>query len=77
MSAATAAPRRNPFRAVAHFWSETMEELRKATWPTWLELRDSTMLVIITVIILGGYISVLDFFLFQLITFFTHLASGK
>ncbi len=75
MSATATAPRRNPFRRIAHFWSETMEELRKATWPGWTELRDSTTLVILTVIILGGYISVLDFFLSQLITFFTHQAS--
>ena len=77
MSATAAAPRRNPFRRVAHFWSETMEELRKATWPGWTELRDSTTLVILTVILLGGYISAIDFCFAQLITFCTHLASGK
>ncbi len=77
MAALAKAPQRNPFRRVARFWSETMEELRKATWPSWLELRDSTTLVIITVILLGGYISVLDFFLGQLMTFFTNQAAGK
>jgi preprotein translocase subunit SecE len=56
---------------------ETMEELRKATWPGWTELRDSTTLVIITVILLGSYISALDFFLGQLMTFFTHQATGR
>jgi preprotein translocase subunit SecE len=77
MAATAKTPQRNPFRRVAHFWSETMEELRKATWPGWVELRDSTSLVIITVILLGGYISVLDFFLGQLMTFFTNQAAGK
>jgi preprotein translocase subunit SecE len=76
MATATTASR-NPFRKVALFWSETMDELRKATWPGWTELRDSTVLVILTVLLLGGYISVLDFFLGQLITFFTHQAAGK
>jgi len=74
---AATASNRNPFRRIAHFWAETMEELRKATWPGWTELRDSTTLVICTVILLGGYISVLDFFLAQLMTFFTHQAAGK
>jgi len=77
MAATTSAAQRNPFRRLAHFGQETMEELRKATWPDWAELRDSTVLVILTVIILGGYIAVVDFFLGQLITFFTHFASGK
>jgi preprotein translocase subunit SecE len=77
MAALAKTTQRNPFRRVAHFWSETMEELRKATWPGWVELRDSTTLVIITVILLGGYISVLDFFLGQLMTFFTNQAAGK
>lgn len=77
MAAIAKTTQRNPFRRVARFWSETMEELRKATWPGWVELRDSTTLVIITVILLGGYISVLNFFLGQLMTFFTNQAAGK
>jgi preprotein translocase subunit SecE len=77
MATTTSAPQRNPFRRVAHFWSETVEELRKASWPDWLELRDSTTLVIITVCIIGSLISVADFSFYELVTFFTHLASGK
>ncbi len=77
MATITTAPQRNPFRRVALFWSETIEELRKASWPDWLELRDSTTLVILTVIILGTLISVADFSFFELMTFFSHLASGK
>jgi preprotein translocase subunit SecE len=77
MATTTNSPQRNPFRRVAHFWSETVEELRKASWPDWPELRDSTTLVILTVIIIGSLISTADFSFSELMTYFTHLASGK
>ena len=34
---------------------ETREELRKCTWPTWAELKGSTVVVMITVLLLGGF----------------------
>jgi preprotein translocase subunit SecE len=71
MAAPAKAPQRNPFRAVTHFARETVEELRKASWPDWPELRDSTTLVLITVALLGAFISVSDFSLFNLITWLT------
>jgi preprotein translocase subunit SecE len=77
MATTTNAPQRNPFRRVALYWNETVDELRKASWPGWLELRDSTTLVMLTVIIIGTLISVADFSFFELMTFFTHWASGK
>ena len=52
---------KNPFRSIRTFWKETMVELRKASWPTWRELRDYTLVVIVGVIILGVFISVSDF----------------
>jgi preprotein translocase subunit SecE len=77
MATTTHSPQRNPFRRVALFGSETVEELRKASWPDWPELRDSTTLVILTVIIIGSLISTADFSFYELMTYFTHLASGK
>jgi preprotein translocase subunit SecE len=77
MATTTNAPQRNPFRRIALYWNETVDELRKASWPGWLELRDSTTLVMLTVIIIGTLISVADFSFFELMTFFTHWASGK
>jgi preprotein translocase subunit SecE len=78
MAASTTAPKRNIFRRIAIFWHETVEELRKASWPTWLELRDSTVLVIITVLLLGAFISMSDFSLFNLVTWLSnHAAPGK
>ena len=38
-----------------------MIELKKATWPTKTELRDSTLIVLIATAILGSYIALIDF----------------
>jgi len=75
--AAPSTVQRNPFRRIALFFQETMEELRKATWPTWLELRDSTVLVILTVLILGSMVAIADFCFLHDIRFLSHLASGQ
>ena len=39
---------------------ETREELRKCTWPTWEELRGSTVLVAISILLLGLYTVAID-----------------
>ncbi len=36
-------------------------ELKKASWPSRLELRDSTVVVLIATAILGSYIALIDF----------------
>jgi len=66
---------KNPFRAVRIFSSEMIGELKKATWPTWLELRDSTLVVIVAVVILGIFTSIADFSLIQLVALFTSWVS--
>ena len=37
------------------FVRETREELRKCTWPTWNELKGSTVVVMIAMFLLGGF----------------------
>ena len=46
---------------------ETREELRKCTWPTWEELRGSTVLVMISIFLLGLFTVVIDQILFVLV----------
>jgi len=38
-----------------NYWNATMEELRKCAWPTWDELKGSTIVVAITIALLGGF----------------------
>ena len=40
---------------------ETREELRKCTWPTWNELKGSTIVVMISIILLGAFTVGIDF----------------
>jgi preprotein translocase subunit SecE len=62
---------KNPFRSVRIFAGEMVAELKKATWPTRTELRDSTLVVIVAVIILGVFTSIADFSIYQVVDLFT------
>ena len=42
------------------FLRETMAELQKCTWPSRAELFESTILVIVSIIILTGFVAVID-----------------
>ena len=52
---------KNPFTSIRLFYKEMMTELKKATWPTKTELRDSTIIDLIATTILGSYIALIDF----------------
>jgi len=65
----------NPFRSTRIFFGEMIAELKKATWPTPTELRDSTIVVIVASIILGAFTSISDFSLFQVVDLFTSWVS--
>ena len=47
---------------------ETREELRKCTWPSWDELRGSTMLVVLSIFLFGAFAYVVDQIIFFLVT---------
>ena len=53
------------------FIQEVIAELRKSTWPTWIELRDSTVVVIIAVAGLAGFVFVADLIFTQIIKWVT------
>ncbi len=64
------------------FVNEVKVELQKATWPwepkekgvkRYKELTDSTIVVIIAMLLLGGYVALFDFVLVNIIQFFTQL----
>ena len=64
------------------FFTEVRLELQKASWPwdpkekgmkRYKELTDSTLVVIIAMLLLGGYVALFDFILVNVIHFFTRL----
>lgn len=62
---------KNPFRSTRIFFGEMVDELKKASWPTWTELRDSTVVVIVACVLLGLFTSVADFSLYQVVDLFS------
>ena len=45
----------------ADYVKQTREELRKCSWPSWDELKGSTVVVSISIFILGGFTIFVDF----------------
>ncbi len=66
---------KNPFSPVRIFAIEIVDELKKCTWPTMSELRDSTIVVVVAAAILGVFTSISDFSLYQFVDLFTRLVS--
>ena len=54
-------------KRLSAFVAETREELRKCTWPTWEELKGSTILVSVTILLLGIFTVAVDWIASQLI----------
>lgn len=68
------------FGKIRNFTKEVRTELSKAQWPwdpnekgfkRYKELSDSTMVVIIAMLILGGYIAIFDFALINVVSLLT------
>ena len=51
----------NPLLKIREFLTEVTVELKKSSWPTRKELVDSTVVVIITLLILGAFVATADF----------------
>ena len=64
------------------FFNEVKVELQKCSWPwdpkekgfkKYKELSDSTVVVIIAMVLLGGYVTFWDFILVNVVHFFTRI----
>ena len=55
---------------IATYVQQTREELKKCTWPTWDELKGSTVVVTISIVILGGFTVLVDQVFFRVFMFF-------
>ena len=56
---------------IRNYVLETREELKKCTWPTWDELKGSTALVVVSIILLGGFTVITDLFFNMLVRLIT------
>ena len=58
---------------LSNYIQETREELKKCTWPTWDELKGSTVVVMISIAILGAYTIGVDFVLALFVRWMTQI----
>lgn len=68
------------FQKLSTYIGEVRTELHKATWPwdpkekgfkKYKELTDSTVVVLIAMLLLGAYVAFWDFIMLQVVTFLT------
>lgn len=50
----------NPIETIRSGWYSVLAELKKCTWPTIPELRESTVLVVVTVLALSAWVALAD-----------------
>ena len=50
----------NLITSIRTIYADIVAELKKCTWPTWRELRESTVVVIVSVVLLSLYVWGLD-----------------
>jgi preprotein translocase subunit SecE len=67
---------------IKDFFSQVKVELLKCSWPwdpkekgfrRYKELTDSTLMVVIAMLLLGGYVALFDFVLVNVVHFFTRI----
>ena len=51
---------RGQIRQLAVYLQETREELKKCSWPSWEELKGSTVLIIICILLMGFFTEAVD-----------------
>jgi len=70
------------FTKIKTFFSQVKVELQKCSWPwdpkergfrKYKELSDSTVVVVISMVLLGGFVSFFDFVLVNVVHFFTRI----
>lgn len=59
------------FAKIRIFIENTMEEMRKSNWPTRNQLLESTLLVLVALVITAAFVAGVDQILYRVITFLT------
>jgi preprotein translocase subunit SecE len=62
----------NPFLKAQDFLVDVWTELKKSSWPTRKELVDSTIVVIVTVLVLGVFVALADLVFLRIIALLTN-----
>ncbi len=52
---------------IVNFYKETVGELRKVVWPTWLEARNLTIIVLIVIFVMAAILGSFDWLFAQVV----------
>jgi len=63
--------RKGYFLRISAYFQETQEELKKCTWPSMDELKGSTVVVMVSIAILGGFTVMVDFVIAMMVRLVT------
>ncbi len=61
----------NPVAKIRGFLDETITELKRSSWPIRKELVDSTIMVIVSMLLLGMFVSAADFVFLRIVKLLT------
>jgi len=61
----------NPFTKIRQFYQETAVELKKSSWPTRAELRNSVVVVFVALGLVGAFIALADFAIYNVVDLLT------
>ncbi len=61
---------------IRRFLDEAWSELKKVSWPTRVQTRNLTVLVFVVSLVVGLYITVLDFVFFQAVQALNQFTNG-
>ncbi|MBP5191007.1 MAG: preprotein translocase subunit SecE [Opitutales bacterium] len=61
------------FKKARAFCKEMVEELKKASWPSWQELRKSTVTVLVGIVLLGAFVGAVDISLYHMVDLLMYL----
>ncbi|MBO7209000.1 MAG: preprotein translocase subunit SecE [Clostridia bacterium] len=53
-------PEKKKTNKVANYFKEVKSELKKVAWPTFKQVRNNTVIVLVCVLIVGAFIALLD-----------------
>ncbi len=59
---------KNLFKKIINFIKESITELKRVVWPSRKELKDSTIVVIFTVLIASFFVGIVDLIFVRLLT---------
>ena len=52
--------RKNPFAGIVNYFKDVRGEMKKVVWPTYKQLQKNTIIVLISIVIIGIFIWALD-----------------